>query len=119
MIDTGPAPLSQGTCRTRLASSRRGFLACSQSAMPNVVPVELRAVDGQLLVSVPASVVRERLVGQVVALSIGKHAFRFCKGWSVTAHGRLGEPVRGGALPLEIAQLEGATYSRALPNSAP
>ena len=112
MIETAATPLSPGTCRDRLALSRNGFLACSQAAAPTVLPVELRSVDGQLLVSVRSSAERAQLVGQIVALSVGKHAFRYCKGWTVVARGRLGRLQGDGSLPLEIDQLDGATYPR-------
>ena len=109
MIDNAPAPLGQATCRDRLASSRRGFLACARGALPAVLPVDLRTQDGQLLVAVHAVDGQAQLVGQVVALTVGKNAFRYCRGWSVTAHGRLGEVLADGSLPLEIAQLDGVT----------
>jgi nitroimidazol reductase NimA-like FMN-containing flavoprotein (pyridoxamine 5'-phosphate oxidase superfamily) len=104
--------LSPDTCRDRLSNSRRGFLACTEGGLPNVVPVELRARDGQLLVSANTLRLREQLVGQVVAVSIGKHAFRYCRGWTVIARGRLGLLRDDGAIPLEIAQLDGVTYIR-------
>jgi hypothetical protein len=109
VIDTGRAPLGQSACRDRLAGSRRGFLACTSGALPTVLAVGLVARDGQLLVSVAGEGVRGQLPGQVVALTVGRSAFRYCRGWSVTAHGRLGEPRPDGAMPLEIAQLEGAS----------
>lgn len=119
VIKTLGAPLSSETCRTRLSNSRRGFLACSQAALPTVLPVELRTADGQLLVTVHTAALRDQLVGQVVALSVGKHAFRYCRGWTVIARGVLSDPKQDGALPLEIAELDGATYSRPPTRSHP
>jgi hypothetical protein len=112
VMETAPTPLSPGTCRDRLTLSRRGFLACTQDAAPTVLPVELRSFDGQLLVTVRSSADQSHLVGQVVAVSVGKHAFRYCKGWTVVARGRLGRLQTDGSYPLEIDQLDGATYPR-------
>lgn len=76
-----------------------------------VIPVGLRADDGQLLLTVGAAKVSGLLVGQVVALTVGRNARRFRQGWSVTAHGRLGNTLPDGSLPLEIAHLEGVTVA--------
>jgi hypothetical protein len=109
VIDTVQAPLGQRTCRDRLASSRRGFLACTRSGLPTVLPVALRAQDGQLMLAATGDGLTEQLLGQVVALTIGRSAFRYRRGWSVTAHGRMGRVQSEGWIPLEIAQLEGVT----------
>jgi hypothetical protein len=109
---TETTALSPGTCRDRLTLSRNGFLACSQDAAPTVLPVELRSTDGRLLVTVRASADATHLPGQVVALSVGKHAFRYCKGWTVVVRGRLGRAQGDGSFPLEIDQMDGATYPR-------
>jgi hypothetical protein len=103
------APLSQNACRDRLGGSRRGFLACTSGALPSVLPVAVRTEQGQLLILVGSPELREQLTDQVVALTVGRTAFRYCRGWSVTARGRLGELRPDGAVPLEIGQLEGAT----------
>jgi hypothetical protein len=118
VIETA-TPLSPGTCRDRLALSRNGFLACSQDALPTVLPVVLRSTDGQLLVTVRSSADRTHLAGQVVALSVGKHAFRYCKGWTVVARGRLGRLLDDGSFALEIDQMDGATYPRQKQRRAP
>ncbi|MCU1602023.1 MAG: hypothetical protein JWO22_2732 [Frankiales bacterium] len=103
------APLSQNACRDRLVGSRRGFLACSRGALPTVLPVTVRTEQGQLFVLAGLPELPEQLGGQVVALTVGRSAFRFRRGWTVTARGRLGEPRPDGSVPLEIAQLEGVT----------
>jgi hypothetical protein len=108
------SPLSQQTCRDRLASSRRGLLACTEGALPSMLPVELRVEDGQLLVRT-----RKELEGHVVALTVGKTAFRFCRGWNVVARGQLGPPDERGFLPLEIATLDGTTHVRPSPRRRP
>ena len=104
--------LSQEACRDRLSRSRRGFLACTQRALPSVVPAELEVRQGRLLVSVRDVVLRRQLPGQVVALSVGRRSSRLRGGWTVIARGRLGpaEPPAGSSLQLEVAQLEGITY---------
>lgn len=102
------SPLSTDTCRDRLASSRRGHLACTEGGLPCVRPVELRVESGELLVLD----LGHQFEGQVVALSIGKHAFRYSRGWNVIARGRLGTARPDGALPLEIADLDGVTSMR-------
>jgi hypothetical protein len=119
VIETAPTPLSPGTCRDRLSLSCRGFLACSQDAAPTVLPVHLSTTNGQLLVTVRSSADRRRLAGQVVALSVGKHPFRYCKGWTVVARGRLGRLRDDGSYPLEIDQMDGATYPRQKQRRAP
>jgi hypothetical protein len=109
VIATERAPLGQNACRDRLAGSRRGHLACTYGGLPAVLAVDLRTEDGRLLLSGLAHPVRDNLVGQVVALSVGKNAFRYCRGWSVTAHGRVGAVLPDGSLPLELASLDGVT----------
>lgn len=114
MVDTERAALPQSICRDRLASRHRGFLAFTRAALPTVTPVDLRTHDGQLLVAVHAAADPDALVGQIVALTVGKGAFRYRRGWTVTARGQLGAVRADGFLPLEIAELDGATLVRAL-----
>lgn len=114
MIDTRGDALSQNTCRDRLSSSHRGFLACTESGLPAVLPVALEVDRGQLLV---VSAGRD-LGGQVVALSVGRHGFRYCRGWTVIARGRLGPEVDG-AYALEIATLDGTTFINPRPRRTP
>lgn len=113
-VSSAGTPLSQETCRDRLSHSRRGFLACTEHALPTVVPAEVRLRQGQLLVTVHDAGLRDRLVGQVVALGIGRHALRFRRGWHIVARGQLGTADHEDeiALLLEPYQLEGVTFTR-------
>lgn len=79
------------------------------------MPVDLQLEDGQLVVSVHDPSLSQQLMGQVVALSVGRQALWFRRGWTVTALGRLGSaetegPDDGRCLPFEVAQLEGLTF---------
>lgn len=109
--------MTPAACRSRLSSSRRGFLACTRGALPTVLPVELQLRDGELLVCLRERTLLELVGGQVVALSVGRRAVRFRRGWTVTALGRLAlannnRSLRADGLPLEIAQVEGVTFQR-------
>ena len=107
--------LSQDTCRDKLLHCRRGFLACSARALPTLLPADLRMRQGRLLVTVHDPVLADQLVGQVVAVGLGRRPLLFLPGWRVVARGKLGPPDGDDnlALPLEPYQLEGATYGRA------
>lgn len=108
--------LSQQSCRDRMSRSRRGFLACSERALPTVAPVHLRLRAGRLLVTVHDPAFRDQLVGQVVALGIGRHDLWFRRGWRVVARGNVvpadAEDENDVALALEPYELEGFTFAR-------
>lgn len=106
--------LSQDACRDRLSHSRRGLLACTQRALPSVVPVGVRLHQGRLLVSVHDDAVRDQLVGQVVALSVGRHPSGLRRGWRVVVRGQLGpaDDEQDRTLALEPFQLEGVALGR-------
>ena len=111
----GPSTvLAQDACRERLLHTRRGFLACTSRALPTVVPASLSVREGRLLVTVRDPVLADQLVGQVVALGIGRRSLLFRRGWRVMARGQLGPRTAGadGALPLEPYQIEGVTEGR-------
>lgn len=106
--------LAQEACRERLLHTRRGFLACTSRALPTVVPASLSVREGTVLVTVQDPVLAEQLVGQVVALGIGRRPLLFRRGWRVMARGQLGPRAAtdDGALPLEPYQIEGVTEGR-------
>ncbi len=105
--------LSQDTCRTRLAKSRTGVLACTERALPTVVPVDVHLAEGRIFVTVHSARLADQLVGQIVALSVGRNAFRFSRGWRVIARGLLAQPdPNDPSLLLEPYQLEGVTFVR-------
>ena len=106
--------LAPDACRERLLHTRRGFLACTSRALPTVVPASLSVREGTLLVTVRDPVLAEQLVGQVVALGIGRRSVLFRRGWRVMARGQLGPRAASddGALPLEPYQIEGVTEGR-------
>jgi hypothetical protein len=114
MVETrsGGKALSRDTCRDRLASNRRGYLACTTGGLPAVVPVRLINRQGELLLRCVSLAHGDRLAGQVVALSIGRNVLPSYRGWTVTAHGRLGPLRPDGLLPLDIAHLEGVSHLR-------
>jgi len=104
--------LGAGQCRDLLTASGHGILACTQAALPLVVPAEIECTDGQLYVLVHDRVLRGQLVGQVVALTVGRHCDGSARGWTVVARGRVGvasaeHPL---ALPLEVRELQGSTF---------
>jgi hypothetical protein len=107
--DSIPAEL----CLTRLGRSRAGYLACSSRALPTVVPVTVHVVDGRLLLELPDARLAERLVGQVVALGVGRPRRLWRRGWSVVARGPLSDvPDHPTVLALDPQQLEGRTLGR-------
>ena len=79
-----------------------------------VVPAEVRVREGQLLVTVRDPLLADQLVGQVVALGIGRRSLPFRRGWRVMARGQLGPRASTGdlALPLAPYQIEGVTEGR-------
>ena len=104
--------LSQDTCRDRLSRSRHGFLACTERALPTVLPAEMRLRHGRLLVTVSDPARRDQLLGQVVALGVGRRALWFRRGWRVVARGQIAPSDDDLALSLEGYQLAGASYGR-------
>jgi hypothetical protein len=104
--------LSQDRCNDRLARGRRGFLAFTERALPMVAPAEVQVRGGQLLVTVYDAGLRERLVGQVVAVGIGRRALPCRRGWQVVARGQLRTTDQGDALALEPCHLDGNSYRR-------
>ena len=107
--------LAPEDCRERLLHSRSGFLACTSRALPTVVPASLSVRHGQLLVTVHDQVLADQLVGQVVALGIGRRSLPFRRGWRVMARGQLGPRDVSGtcSLPMEPYQIEGVREGRA------
>lgn len=99
-------------CRELLLASSHGFVGCTYRALPLVVPADIDCVDGQLLVRVRDRQLCGPLTGQVVALTVGRHARPPLLGWAVMARGRVGAPVRGGSssLPLDVGTLQGWTF---------
>jgi hypothetical protein len=104
--------LSASRCRELLLGSSQGFVACTRFALPLVVPAEISCVDGQVLVRVRDRRLCGPLTGQVVALTVGRHARPPQFGWTVIACGRFGPPDEDGSsgLPLEVGTLQGWTF---------
>ncbi len=119
----GDLPASR--CRELLLASSHGFVACTRRALPLVVPAQIACVDGQLLVQVRDRRLCGPLTGQVVALTVGRHARSSLLGWTVIACGRFGVPSGDGSsgLPLEVGTLQGWTFEaltgRDTPSPAP
>jgi hypothetical protein len=108
-----PGALPKETCLARLGRSRAGYLACSARALPTVVPVTVHVVAGQLLLDLPDARMTEQLVGQVVALGVGRPRRAWRTGWTVVARGPLSDvPGNPTELVLDPQQLEGRTLGR-------
>jgi len=96
-----------------LARSRAGYLACSARALPTVVPVTVHVLSGQLRLDLPDTHIAQQIVGQVVALGVGRPRRAWRNGWSVVARGRLVEvPDNPTTLVMEPQELEGRSLGR-------
>ena len=115
----GDLPASR--CRELLLASADGFVGCTRRALPLVVPAQLACVDGQLLVRVRDRRLCGPLTGQVVALTVGRHARAPRLGWTVIACGRFGVPSGDGSsgLPLDVGTLQGWTFESVVDPDAP
>ncbi len=111
-----PGWLPPQACLARLARSRAGYLACSVRALPTVVPVSVEVRGGQLRLELPDAQLAQRLVGQVVALGVGRRRTLWRRGWNVVARGPVSE-VAGVpyAVVLDPQDVEGHLVDRPLP----
>jgi hypothetical protein len=115
----GDLPASR--CRELLLARSHGFVSCTRRALPLVVPAQVACVDGQLLVRVHDRRLCGPLTGQVVALTVGRHARPPLLGWTVIACGRFGVPSEDGSsgLPLDVGTLQGWTFEALAGPDAP
>ena len=81
-------------CLQRLGRSRIGYLACSDRALPSVLPVSVRLTGTRLLLTAPNERFARLLLGQLVAVGAGRPPGILRDGWQVIVRGQV-DPVAG------------------------
>lgn len=98
-------PLDPQDCLSLLERCESASLACTIRALPTVVPVTVRVVQGSVRVALPTVADASRLVGQIVALGAAVPSTPRSEGWWVIVRGEL-VPLPGGGRVLALAAFE-------------
>jgi hypothetical protein len=92
----GSCALDPQDCLALLARCESASLACTVRALPTVVPVTVRVLQGTLRVALPTVADAARLVGQIVALGAAVPSTPRAEGWWVLVRGELVPLAAGG-----------------------
>jgi hypothetical protein len=101
-------------CLALLERCEAASLACTVRALPTVVPVTVRVVQGAVRIALPTTADATRLVGQIVALGAAVPPTPRSEGWWVLVRGELvALPGGGRVVALNAFEVEGRALAAA------